>query len=180
MSDLEELFKVIDEIKHSERQGWKDIGVDRPRDTIASHSLGASITGWILSEKEGLNSEKVVKMLLIHDLIMAYIPDYTPEDEEYESKQEFERQKLEELYETVPEEISSEFKSLLEELRERKTKEAQIAKEADKLDTLMQASSYNKETDGDTLKQFLETYSDYFQTETGQEKYSEIKDKSEN
>lgn len=175
-----ELFEVIDDIKHSERQGWKDIGIESPRDTIASHSLGASITGWILSEKEGLNSEKVVKMLLIHDLIMAYIPDYTPEDDEYDSKKEFERQKLEELYETVPEGISSEFRSLLEELRARNTEEAQIAKEADKLDTLMQAATYNEETDENSLQQFLETYESYFETETGREQYENIRDKSKN
>lgn len=179
MEKLDQLFEVINEIKHLEREGWQKRDIEKPLDTVASHTLGATINGWILAEKEGLDSEKVVKMLLIHDLIMAHIPDYTPEDEEYASKKQFEEEKLEELYQKAPSEIRPEFKSLIEELRERETAEAQIAKEADKLDTLMQASKYNQETEENMLEEFLETYEDYFKTTSGKAQYDKIREKSD-
>ena len=66
--DLERLFEPINKIKHLERKGWVLKGVTGIKDTIASHSLGAASLGWLLSEIEEVDSNKVIKMLLIHDL----------------------------------------------------------------------------------------------------------------
>ena len=66
----------------------EDKQVERPRDTIASHSFGAALIGWVMAEKEDLDSDKIVKMLIMHDLIMSYVEDYTPEDEEFNSKKD--------------------------------------------------------------------------------------------
>ncbi|MBY6294239.1 HD domain-containing protein [Nanohaloarchaea archaeon H01] len=112
-SDLLDIFRDINEIKHKEREGWIDMGIEQPRDTIASHTFGATIIGWILSEKEEFDTEKVIKMLLLHDLIMAYIPGYTPEDEEFDSKKELEEERLKKLVEDVPDTVEQEFEELL-------------------------------------------------------------------
>lgn len=48
---LLKLFQDIHEIKHKEREGWKHIGVEPPRDTIASQSFGAAMVGWLLAER---------------------------------------------------------------------------------------------------------------------------------
>lgn len=172
--DLFTFFNDVEELKHSERQGWKDKDVERPRDTIASHSLGASLLGWVLAEKEELDSDKIVKMLAMHDLIMAYVEDYTPEDEEFDSKKEMEKQAFEELIEDVPEEIREEFTSLFHELQDQETEEAKLAKEADKLDTLLQAKSYSEESSEEFLQEFMSSYRDYFKSETGKSVLEEL------
>ena len=175
--DLFNFFNIIEELKHSERQGWKDKEVERPRDTIASHSLGASLLGWVLAEKEDLDSNKIVKMLIMHDLIMAYIEDYTPKDQEFDSKKEMERKAFDKLVEDVPEVIRDEFTSLFQELQDQETDEAKLAKEADKLDTLLQARSYNQESDEEFLQEFLESYRDYFSSETGESMLGELENR---
>lgn len=178
MEDLENFFDDINELKHTERQGWKDKEVDRPRDTIASHSFGAALLGWALSEKEGLDSDKVVKMLLMHDLIMAYVEDYTPEDEEFDSKKEMEKEASEKLFDDVPDVIEDEFRELFNELQEKETEAAGIANEGDKLDTVLQASRYSKESEESFLESFLEFYRDEFETETGKEVFLGLESKS--
>ena len=177
---IEEFFSDIETLKHIERQGWKNRGVDTPRDTIASHSFGAALLGWLLGEKEDVDTDRIVKMLLVHDLIMAYIEDCTPEDEEFDSKKEREEKMAEKLFNDVPEEIEDEFRELFHEIRNIESKEARIGKEADKLDTLFQAKEYSVSEGEDFLPEFLKQYRDYFRTETGNSYFKEFEDFSRN
>jgi putative hydrolase of HD superfamily len=179
LDELEKFFRDVNELKHVERQGWKDIGVEQPRDTIASHSFGASLLGWIFAEEKDLDSEKFTKMLLVHDLIMAYIDDYTPEDEEFESKREKELENLKRLLEDVPEAIEDEFEDLVREFMKQETEEAKLAKECDKLETLLQARSYSGKLGEDHLSEFLESYSGYFESDTGKEVFRQLEDEAE-
>lgn len=176
MEELLEFFEDIDRLKHSERQGWKDIGKDQPRDTIASHSFGAAMLGWSLADREDLDSDRLVKMLLMHDLIMAYVEDYTPEDEEFQSKRDKEEEMAEKLFQDVPENIRIEFKEIFQEFQAGETSEARFARECDKLDTLLQARKYSKEKSENHLQEFLESYQQYFNSETGKEIFSNLKD----
>ena len=171
--DIKDFFDDINELKHTEREGWKDKEVDRPRDTIASHSFGAALLGWTLAEKEGLNSDKIVKMLLMHDLIMAYVEDFTPEDEEFDSKKDMERKASEKLFEDVPDGIEDEFRDLFHELQEMETEEATLANEADKLDTVLQASKYSEDGE-DFLGEFLDFYRDEFESDSGEGIFSSL------
>lgn len=176
MEQLLEFFRDIDDLKHTERQGWKDIGVEDTRDTIASHSFGASLIAWSLAEEEDIDSGKAVKMLLMHDLIMSYVDDYTPEDEEFDSKREKEEAAKEGLIQDVPENIRDEFRQLFEEFQAGETEDANFARECDKLDTLLQAAIYSERLGEDRLEEFLESYREYFSTETGKELFDELQD----
>ncbi len=178
MEDLEDFFEDIDKLKHTERQGWKDREIERPRDTIASHSFGAALMGWKLSEEEDLDTDRVIRMLLMHDLIMAYIEDVTPKDEEFDSKKDREDEMFEELLEDVPENMREEFKQLFQEFRENSTPEAKVAHEADKIDTLMQARKYSEEDEQGYLKEFIESYREHFSSETGKKIYRELEEES--
>lgn len=174
------LFKPINSIKHIERKGWVVKGVMGVRDTIASHSLGAASLGWFLSEIEGVNSDRVIKMLLIHDFIMAYIDDLTPADGSYGDKEEIERKSLEKLMKNVPPQIAKEFSELICEYQEQKTKESIVAREADELDTLLQARIYSKQSNKDILSEFLNTYQKYFKTATGKHFWRELHGENQN
>jgi len=176
MEELLKFFEDINRLKHSERQGWKDIGADQPRDTIASHSFGAALLAWSLADREDLDSDRLVKMVLMHDLIMAYVDDYTPEDEEFGSKREKEEEMAEKLFRDVPENIRDEFKEIFHEFQAGETDEAKLARECDKLDTLLQARKYSEEKGENHLQEFLESYREYFDTDTGKNIFSSLKD----
>ena len=175
-----ELFRDINEIKHKEREGWKKHGVEAPRDTIASHSYGAAIIGWIVAEKHGMDSDRMVKMLLVHDLIMAHIPDVKPEDKGYESKKSMEMEKADELIQRMPGEIREEFRELFEELQAEETEFSQVANESDKIDTILQSLLYSEQLEENISEEFINFYEEEFQTEIGKKIYQEIEKISSN
>lgn len=174
---LFDYFKPINKIKHIERKGWKLKGVKGVTDTIASHSFGAALIGWFLAEKEKVDPNKVIKLMLVHDLVMSYLEDLTPFDKEYKNKEELENHSFEEMINDIPEELKKEFIKLVKEYQEQKTKEAMIAREADELDTLLQAKVYSGILNKNILNEFLETYKKYFKSETGKKLWGELKKK---
>ena len=168
MNELLQFYRDIHKIKHTERKGWIKIGVQGTKDTIASHSYGASLLGWILSSRANLDANKIIKMLLIHDLIMAHIEDFLPSEDEYASKREREKKAAQELLNNIPSEIKEEFKSLFDEYQAEETEEAILARECDKLDTLLQSLMYSKQLNKNELAKFLTAdYRKKFRSETG-------------
>jgi putative hydrolases of HD superfamily len=144
MDKIIDFYSDIDRIKHRRREGWMQKGIPGAMDTIASHSFGAALIGWILAREEGIDENKMIKMLLIHDLIMAYVEDLTPSDTSYEKKRELENSAALKLLDDVPLSIKEEFHSLFAEYQEEKSTEAILARECDKLDTLLQSYMYSK------------------------------------
>ncbi len=171
---LSELFSLIAELKALERTGWLEKGAPRPIDTSASHSFGAALLGWVRAKEEGLNEMKVVKMLLLHDLVEALIGDPTDRQVPPDEKRVKEDEGFKEMLHKLPESIRGEAESLFAEFQEWKTPEAIVAKECDKLDTLFQALHYGKTIQG-IEQDFLETYEHVFKTGEGKNLYMWIK-----
>lgn len=178
MNEILIFFEIIEKIKHKERKGWIDIGVEGTKDTIASHSFGASLIGWVLSKKTKFDSDKVVKMLLIHDLIMSELSDFTPDDATYKTKREQENNLSENLLNNIPKSILPEFKELFKEYQEEKTQMSLFARECDKLDTLFQAYMYSKKLGRDELSQFLDSYEHKFKSKIGKELFLDLRNES--
>ena len=179
MQNLLKFYQDIYAIKHKEREGWKRIGVKGVTDTIASHSFGAALIGWVLAKRAGVDENRVIKTLLIHDLIMSHIEDMIPTKKEYSSKREMENAAAERLLERVPSEIKEEFEELFNEYQDEKTDLAQFMRECDKFDTLFQALMYSKELEEDRLTEFLEAYKDKFKSEIGKKVFEELRKEAE-
>ena len=59
---LEDFFKVILDLKNIQRKGWIDkIDIKNP-ESVADHSYSMTLMSMILSELQGLNTNKIVKM----------------------------------------------------------------------------------------------------------------------
>jgi len=130
------------------------------KETIGSHSFGVVFISWIIAEKENANVEKTIKMALIHDLLEGIMGDLTPLDKNYHIKDILEKEALIKLDNLLPKELKSEVKSLINELLENKTIESIIVTEADKLDTIFQAYSYEKKIHGTNIDD--STFSEFF------------------
>ena len=109
---------------------------------------------------------------------MAYINDLTPTDKNYVNKDEIEKRSMEKLMRILPAKITKEFSELINEYQEQKTKESIVAREADELDTLLQARVYSKQLNKDILTEFLNTYYKYFKTATGKQLWNELHEES--
>jgi len=166
-------YTLVDNVKNTNREGWSKRGLRN--ESIASHSYGAQHIGCYLALKEGADFSRVSILLLFHDLIMSKIQDSTPEDASYAQKREMENAKMEQILTEVPDVMKRLYQGIVEEFNNGDTLEGQVAREADKLDTLFRAEAYETETERtDITGAFLKTYSHIFKTKSGMKILKEI------
>ena len=121
------------------------------REDDAQHSWHITIMAVILQEyaNEEINILKVMKMLLIHDLVEIYAGDTFCYDEVgYLDKFERESKAAEKIFGILDEEKGNEFKALWLEFEEMETKDALFAASMDRIQPMLN-NYYN---DGGTWK----------------------------
>jgi putative hydrolase of HD superfamily len=106
-------------------------------DSIASHSYRVSFIGWFLAKEEGIDPYKVVMMCLLHDLAEARSGDHNWVHKRY--VRVFDEEINEEQLGNLP---YKDFQKIANEYRERKTKEAILAKDSDLLDQILLLREY--------------------------------------
>jgi len=73
-----DFLKDASNLKNIPRQGWIDkLSITHP-ESVADHSYSMSIMAMIISDLENYDSEKILKMVLLHDLAESKIGDFTP------------------------------------------------------------------------------------------------------
>ena len=73
-----DFFKTAANLKNIPRQGWMDkLSMHNP-ESVADHSYSMAIIGMVVSDLENHDSEKILKMILLHDLAESKIGDFTP------------------------------------------------------------------------------------------------------
>jgi len=120
-------------------------------DTIASHSYRVSLIGYFLAKELKADSNKVLKMCLLHDLEETRSSDHNWVHKKYVKV--FEDEIRQDQLKNLPN--SQELLKLSQEYHDRKSLEAKIAKDADLLDEILLLKEYawqgNKEA-ADWLK----------------------------
>ena len=68
-----DFFKIAANLKRVKRQGWIDkLSISSP-ESVADHSYSMALMGMVLSDLEDYDSEKIMKMILLHDLAESEI-----------------------------------------------------------------------------------------------------------
>ena len=97
-----DFFKTAVNLKNISRQGWVDkLSLKHP-ESVADHSYSMAIMGMVISDLENYNSEKILKMILLHDLAESKIGDYTPNQISKENKVKIENNAYDEMISTLP------------------------------------------------------------------------------
>jgi putative hydrolase of HD superfamily len=116
-------------------------------DNIASHSYRVSMIGWFLAHEEKADPYKTVSMCLFHDIGEARSGDQNWIHKRYVKV--FEDEITKEQISGLP--VEDGVSELIEEYKERETKEAILAKDADLLDQILLIKEYimqgNKEAE---------------------------------
>lgn len=133
-----EFIVEIDKIKKIYRQTLLMDGSRNEND--AEHSWHLALMAMVLSEysPSKLDLCKVIKMLLIHDLVEIDAGDTFCYDEKAnEDKEEREQKAAERIFGLLPSDQEKEFRALWEEFEERKTPEARFAASIDRMQPLL-------------------------------------------
>lgn len=145
-------------LKHLFRQGWLRVGVPQERcESVAEHSFFVALLGLLVTEQHfpELDSAKVVKLALLHDLGEAVVGDLTPHHAvSREEKHALERAALARVLEGLPQAAAD--LALWDEYEAGATAEARLVKQLDRLEMALQACVY-EHRDGLSLEEFYES-----------------------
>ena len=156
-----DFFKTAVNLKNISRQGWVDkLSLKHP-ESVADHSYSMAIMGMIISDLENYNSEKMVKMILLHDLAESKIGDYTPNQISKENKIKIENNAYDEMISTLPESIKSQYAQIWKEYQKQESPESKIVRQIDKLEMALQAKMYQNEgSPKDSVESFFKSAED--------------------
>jgi putative hydrolases of HD superfamily len=139
-----DFFKNALNLKNISRQGWIDkLTIEHP-ESVADHSYSMAIMGMVISDLENYNSEKMLKMILLHDLAESKIGDYTPNQISKENKIKIENNAYDEIISTLPDTIKLQYGKIWEEYQKQESTESIIVHQIDKLEMVLQAKMYQK------------------------------------
>jgi putative hydrolases of HD superfamily len=154
LQDLVKLLEISGALKRTKRTGWVDIGVNQP-ESVADHTFRTAFLCMIYAELENLDTLKLLRMALIHDLPEAIIGDLMPKQKNSETKQK-EESAISDILSLLPEVQRESFLAVWKEYKEGESKEAKALKQLDKVEMALQATEYKKlGTQSKSLERFF-------------------------
>jgi len=130
----------LGQLKRSKRTGWWLAGVKDP-ESIAEHSFRTAIIGHLLAVLEGADPARTALLCLFHDTQETRVGDIPSVGRGYFAAAPNERITQDQIAE-FPGEVGRAVRDLVEEYEGRTSLEALVARDADKLECLIQAREY--------------------------------------
>ncbi len=142
---LIDFFYIVAELKKIPRKGWTEkAGILKP-ESVADHSFSAAVMSMVLSDLQKLDTKKILKMALLHDLAESITGDFTPGEISKKNKIEIENKTIHEIFSKLPIELSKEYETIWNDFQEGISKESVLMHEIDRLEMAIQARKYNSE-----------------------------------
>jgi putative hydrolase of HD superfamily len=130
-------------LKRSQRTGWWIAGVRDP-ESVAEHSFRTGIIGYVLAVLEGADPERTAALCLFHDMIETRLGDIPSTGKQYVSAARAEEIAKDQTAE-LPGGVAQAIRDLVGEFEAKETPESVCARDADKLECLLQALEYRSE-----------------------------------
>jgi putative hydrolase of HD superfamily len=148
---LIEAFFELNHLKQLFRQGWLRRGISEARcESVAEHVFSMVVLGWWLVDEAfpELNRERVLRMVLVHELGEIYTGDIVPADGVApEEKHRLEREALLRVVRKLAR--GAEYAALWEEFEQGQTAEARFVRQLDRLEMGFQAAVYETQSLGE-------------------------------
>ena len=113
-----DFFENSIDLKKIPRQGWMDKLSMKHPESVSDHSYSVAIICMVISDMQNLNSEKILKMALLHDLAESQIGDFTPDQIDKEEKKK--------IIETIPKLKQFQIDELMKIFKEEAEKFAEL------------------------------------------------------
>jgi putative hydrolase of HD superfamily len=139
-------------LKTIPRTGWVDSGVDEP-ESVADHSYRTALTAMMLSDSMGLDTCKVMRMALLHDLAEAETGDITPMMK-MPNHLELENEAMRTILGGLDEAQRVVYWEAWLEYQRKESPEAILVHDADKIDMILQAYEYMSKSPNTELDRF--------------------------
>ena len=155
---INEFAFFVSELKNVKRSGWKDKLNISDGESVADHTYTMTILGMVISDLHGLNTEKIMRMSLLHDLAESITGDMMPDQITKDEKYMKENNAIRTILGKLPNKLTKMYSKIWDELQKKESDEAKFVHELDKLEMLIQAKSYQKSgIDKEKIKPFLDS-----------------------
>ena len=172
IKNLIKFFLHIENLKTVKRKGWIIKSKVKEIESVAEHSYAATSIAMIISDLVGLNTEKVMKMMLIHDLPEGIIGDLVPG--ENANKDADEEEAIRSILGSLPDKMQIDYTEIWNEFKMNKTKESQLVHEIDKLELIIQLSLYRDRMSKEAFNEFLQSSEKIIELDLNRELLNEI------
>jgi putative hydrolases of HD superfamily len=149
-------FESVLRLKSVKRAGWVSKAGISNAESVSDHTYSMCAMGMILSDMLGLDTERVMKMIIIHDLAESIIGDYMPNEITREKKRLEEGKAMSCILYQVPSVARSSYEMIWQEYQANKTRAAKFVHKLDKLEMAIQSIQYiNQGYSSKVLLQFF-------------------------
>ncbi|CAJ2648337.1 5'-deoxynucleotidase HDDC2 isoform X2 [Trifolium pratense] len=172
-SSVIDFLTLCHRLKTTKRKGWVNHGI-KGAESIADHMYRMALMALIAADVPGLSRERCIKIALVHDIAEAIVGDITPSDGVPKAeKSRMEQEALNKMCEVLGGGIRDEIQELWLEYENNSSLEANVVKDFDKVEMILQALEYEMEH-GKVLDEFFISTAGKFQTEIGKNWAAEI------
>jgi putative hydrolase of HD superfamily len=160
-------------VKDIKREGWKRrAGVASP-ESVADHTFSTTLAAMITGDALHLDTEKMMKMALLHDVCEAVTGDIQPGEMAVSTKEAKEEAALSALLRALPGPLTASYLALFAEFNRGTSQEALLVKDLDKLEMVMQAAAYERKgISRELLDEFWRTAEERIRSEIGRKMLS--------
>ncbi|MGI0004676.1 MAG: HD domain-containing protein [Candidatus Nitrosotenuis sp.] len=141
-SNLVEFFQTVLKLKTVHRQGWKDKLDMKNPESVADHCYSMSVMAMVLSDLKKLDTAKIIKMSLLHDLAETVTGDIVPNQKQKQQKEKLESTAMKKILKCLGKTQRTEYWKIWQEYQKNATKEAKLLHQIDKLEMAAQAKEY--------------------------------------
>ena len=114
-----------------------------------------SVMAMVLSDIKNLNTEKIIKMSLLHDWAESKIGDFMPGEVTNEEKSMLEDKAMAEILSILPDKIQNDYQNIWNDYSNNISLESKFVHQLDKLEMILQAKIYEKDVGYEKIKPFL-------------------------
>jgi 5'-deoxynucleotidase YfbR-like HD superfamily hydrolase len=141
MRDITAFLYEIGQLKRYPRTGWLTAGVPRP-ESVADHSHRASVIAAVIATMEGADPQRAAFLALWHDSQETRTTDLSHLTKKYVSPAA-NTEVTSAQVERLPRALAGLITAAVAEYEARQTPEARCARDADKIELLLQAREYS-------------------------------------
>ncbi|XP_061992052.1 uncharacterized protein LOC133710087 [Rosa rugosa] len=169
-----DFLSLCHRLKTTKRAGWVKRDVKDP-ESVADHMYRMGLMALIASDIPGVNRDKCIKIAIVHDIAEAIVGDITPADGVPKAeKNRREQEAIDHMCKLLGGgSIAKEIGELWMEYEGNSSPEAQIVKDFDKVEMILQALEYEN-GQGKDLDEFFQSTAGKFQTDVGKAWAAEI------
>ena len=171
---LSNFFFQIANLKNLSRTGWKVKLQISNSESVADHSYMMAVMAMVISDIKNMNTEKTIKMSILHDWAESKIGDFMPDEITSDKKNMLEENAMAEILTMLPHKVQEEYSILWMEYKDNKSKESKFVHQLDRLEMVLQAKIYEKDVDPGKIKPFMMSAVDKIHDDDLKKIFSEI------